>query len=437
MGCAFRGEYGCVIDTLVHVADALMGAPTGRKTLVYISPGVPYNFSMENLELDRDVRGLQTMFKNLQEANVNVYALDPSGLTAAGIIGDRLDALRMFAENTGGRATIATNTPWDAVPQIFRENSSYYLLGFRSTNAAKDGRFRRIDVKVARPDAEVRTRSGYYAPTTEKPSSKPAPVLTPTDKALSGGLPGGDLTFAASAVPVYVPAQRESAVAVTVGLRQPLDDRSGRMAVKVTAAAFDANDNWKQRGESHGTFDLNLPAGPRRELRYDLRQKLMIRPGHYQLRVAVEQGGEAGSVFLDLDVPDYARAPLAASGLVLAADPPQPSSSAPDVAGLLPLAATTLREFGPAARVTAFIRIYQGGSKPPAAVRVTSTILDEANRTNFEQTTFFESAKFSGRSVDYTLELPISELEAGAHLLNVEATIGHATLRRNARFTLR
>jgi VWFA-related protein len=437
IGCTYRGQYGCVVDTLVHVADALLSAPMGRKTLVYISPGVPYNFSMENLELDRDIRGLQTMFRNLQEANVNVYAVDPSGLTMEGIIGARQDALRMFAENTGGRATLGTNTPWEAVPQIFRENSSYYLLGFRSANPTANGRFRRIEVRVNRPNADVRTRSGYYAPTTEKPSRKPAPVLTPTDKALSGGLPAGDLTFAASAVPVYVSGQRESAVAVTIGLREPLDDRSGRTAVKVTAAAFDPNDNWKQRGESHGTFDLNVPAAQGQELQYDLRQKLMIRPGHYQLRVAVEQNGQAGSVFLDLDVPDYARALLTASGLVLATDPPQPSFSAPDVAGLLPLAATTLREFRPAGRVTAFVRLYQGGSKPPAAVRVMSTILDEANRTNFEQTTVFESARFSGRAFDYTLELPLSKLEGGAHLLTIEAGLGRSSIKRQARFVIR
>src|ERR1051325_11389069 len=92
------------------------------------------------------------MFRHLQQANVNVYPIDPSGLTMDGIISPRLDALRMFAESTGGRATLATNEPWTEVPQIFRENSSYYLLGFRSTDPTADGRFRRIAVKVNRPD---------------------------------------------------------------------------------------------------------------------------------------------------------------------------------------------------------------------------------------------------------------------------------------------
>src|SRR5262249_25269693 len=155
----YRGPAACVIDTLVTAADALATGPSGRKTLVYISTGVPYDFTMDNLELSDDLHGINQLFRSLQLANVDLYAIDPSGVTAEGIMSPRLDTLRIFAEATGGSATLFTNAPWNAVPQIFRENSSYYMLGFRSTNPAADGRFRRLDVKVDRSDVQVRTRS--------------------------------------------------------------------------------------------------------------------------------------------------------------------------------------------------------------------------------------------------------------------------------------
>ncbi len=106
---------------------------------------------------------MRATLDNLQRANVNVYAIDPSGVTGDGIMGPTKDWLRIFSEDTGGRATMNTNTPWEAVPQIFRENGSYYVLGFRSTNGTTNGAFRRVEVKVNRRDAEVRARSGYLA----------------------------------------------------------------------------------------------------------------------------------------------------------------------------------------------------------------------------------------------------------------------------------
>jgi VWFA-related protein len=437
--CSYRGKYrgiaACVVDTLMHAAEALVTAPAGRKTLVYISNGVPFDFSMDNLDASDEITAVQELFRSFQQANVNIYALDPAGLTTDGIVGPRPDALRMFAENTGGRATVGTNAPWDAVPQIFRENSSYYLLGFRSSDAA-NGRFRRIQVKVNRPDVEVRTRGGYYAPKAAKPSASPEPAVSATDKALRAGMPGGELTFGATAAPFFVPGQREAAIAVAVGLRQPVPARPSRETLEVTTAAFDAD--WKQRGGARQTVELTLLPGPQQVMRYDVLSRLLVRPGQYQVRVVAEQNGVAGSVFVDVDVPDFAKDALSLSGLVLGIDPPLPGASAERLADVVPVVPTTLREFRADARVTSFVRIYQGGSKPPSAVRVTSTIVDEASRSNFESTVFFDSARFmASRSADFRLDLPVARLEAGQHLLTIEATIGRTTLRRDARFTVR
>ena len=41
--------------------------------------------------------------------------------------------------------------------------SAYYILGYSSGNAARDGRFRRIQVRVKKEGLRVEARAGYYA----------------------------------------------------------------------------------------------------------------------------------------------------------------------------------------------------------------------------------------------------------------------------------
>jgi VWFA-related protein len=210
LGCKFRVTKNCLTDTLRNVASALQDSAPGRKTLVLVSSGVPYDFSFENLEAGDEI-------DDLQRANIAVYPFDPSGLTAAGIISARLDSLRTVADSTGGRPFIATNTPWDHVDQVFKENSSYYLIGFQPTSAVNDGRFRRVTVKVQRADAEVRTRSGYFSSNSRaRPSKKPVAPVTALDRAMASGLPTGELPLEVQVAPFALPAGKQTAVAITL-----------------------------------------------------------------------------------------------------------------------------------------------------------------------------------------------------------------------------
>ena len=117
---------------------------------------------MESLDVADQMSDLRRTVAAMQEANVNLYQFDPRGLQVAPAA--QSDQFGSLAVETGGRAISNTNTPWTLVSQMFRESGSYYLLGFRRTNTAADGRFHRLTVRVARQEAEVRARSGYYAP---------------------------------------------------------------------------------------------------------------------------------------------------------------------------------------------------------------------------------------------------------------------------------
>ena len=69
-----------------------------------------------------------------------------------------------MAEDTGGRAFFDSNSFGAVFDAVVNDTSAYYVLGYSSTNPARDGRFRRIKVRLKRPDLKLEYRSGYYAP---------------------------------------------------------------------------------------------------------------------------------------------------------------------------------------------------------------------------------------------------------------------------------
>jgi Ca-activated chloride channel family protein len=74
--------------------------------------------------------------------------------------------LRRIAEQTGGRTFFPQIGKELAAVygEIKAELSSQYSLAYESSNTARDGRFRKVSVLIARPSAVARTRPGYYAP---------------------------------------------------------------------------------------------------------------------------------------------------------------------------------------------------------------------------------------------------------------------------------
>jgi Ca-activated chloride channel family protein len=86
------------------------------------------------------------------------------------------DVLTNLAETSGGNAFFPVSTI--AVPDIYRmigaDLRNQYLLGYRPTNHATDGKWRKIKVSAQHIDRgkkseyAVRTRTGYYAPSTSR-----------------------------------------------------------------------------------------------------------------------------------------------------------------------------------------------------------------------------------------------------------------------------
>ena len=105
----------------------------------------------------------------LKASDVTVYVVGflqhqtQAGRTAQG------SQLRTIAELTGGQVFFPTTTKDvdAAYDKVLTELRAQYTLGYVSTNTKTDGRWRKVEIKLKRPDlksAKIRSRTGYYAP---------------------------------------------------------------------------------------------------------------------------------------------------------------------------------------------------------------------------------------------------------------------------------
>ncbi|MEO5739382.1 MAG: VWA domain-containing protein [Vicinamibacterales bacterium] len=78
-------------------------------------------------------------------------------------------ALRQLTNDTGGRAFFPAEirSLASVYGQIYDELSSQYTVGYTSKNGRRDGAWRRLVVRVARPNVQARTKQGYFAPTAQ------------------------------------------------------------------------------------------------------------------------------------------------------------------------------------------------------------------------------------------------------------------------------
>jgi hypothetical protein len=183
------------------------------------------------------------------------------------------------------------------------------------------------------------------------------------------------------------------------------------------------------------SLKFTLVPGAGDTLFYDVLAQLPAKPGRYEVRVAAHRAtdGMAGSVYADVVVPDFSKAPVSLSGVWLAAMPGPTGVPADAFAKILPIVPTASREFTRRDDVTAHFRICQGGDKPLVAVPLSVRIVNERDETVASSTGEIAVERFSTstRAADHRFALPLRGLEPGRYLLTFEATLGETTARRD------
>jgi VWFA-related protein len=191
---------------LMALAKAQAGLE-GRKAILLFSEGLQVPSSVEEV--------FQSAISEANRANVSLYTIDARGLdtgrdlAAAGAALDKAGrvsqqamakrgaggtsmdevqnddlvlstfksstqaALRELAESTGGTLIANSNDLGKGLDRVTSDLSSYYEIAYAPQSGEADGKFRKIEVKVARKGLDVTSRSGYFA----LPASDTAPLM--------------------------------------------------------------------------------------------------------------------------------------------------------------------------------------------------------------------------------------------------------------------
>jgi VWFA-related protein len=467
--------YLSLVDTLRGLIGSLATIPDRRKALVLIGVGMPFDgeaVMTDSSGLARQISAeLNECYREAQRANVNVYPFDSGGLRApydAAVVSVdpgnpgklNRDFLKTVADNTGGFAVTDTNDAVPGIQQALRENASYYMLGYVPANTRAAGRYRKIEVRVTTPGVTVRTRSGYFesSPPARKATGRPLPAASAT--ALEGLLPKTDLTMHLSALPLPAQGKKKATLAIVIGLiqRSPRRATAAVQEIDLRIEAYSPDGVRRAIRKQTVPVTLKRPGGGGL-VGYELLSSLELDPGRYHLRAAAESrvGGvtprpgvpavglfdpeedlrpRSGSVYTDVDIPDFLDAPLSLSGLAVIMRPAPVSGPPKAFARLFPDAPTTVREFYGDDQVAGLIRISQKAAAPAVPVTLTLHLANSRGTTIQEGTEQIPAAAFGTSHIaEHSFEIPVATLQPGEYLLTVTASVGNASATRQLRYT--
>jgi VWFA-related protein len=328
------------LEALRSVAEKLAHVQQ-KKSLIYFSSGMDRTGIENQSELraainaavrsnlaiyTMDLRGLQALVAGGEAQNASLRGTSAySGQATINALNSNFttqETLVTLASDTGGKAFLDSNDFGQVFKGVQQDTSSYYLLGYHSTNAARDGRYRRIVVKVKLPGVKVDYRRGYYAPADYQHSTKEDKELQLQEE-LASELPTTDL-------PLYLNAAyfrlEPNKFFIPLSLVVPGSEIPFARASERDKATLDVIgivlDN-----EHHPITNIRDTVKLAVDTSADVRKKnvqyntgVSLPPGKYHLKFVVRenQSGRMGSFETDLNIPDLKSVPLKMSSIVLA-----------------------------------------------------------------------------------------------------------------------
>ena len=312
-----------------------------RKSLLYFSGGI----QRDGIENEASLRAA---INAAVRANMAVYSVDVRGLQAVLPVGDAStgslrgqggfngsavqnnmqgnfasqEVMSTLSTDTGGTAFFDSNDFAPAFAKVQNDTSAYYAIGFHSSNPARDGKYRKLTIKITRPGIKLEYRPGYYAPADFKHSGREDREQELTDQ-LASDLPATD-------IPVYMDAMyfrlNENRFYVPVSLLIPgsqIPFVKGGDKDKATLDVIGTVIDEVKRPVGHvrQTVKLNLDqAVGARQKNIQYTTSFDLPPGKYDIKFVVRenQTGRMGSFEANVTLPDMKKAPLKMSSIVLA-----------------------------------------------------------------------------------------------------------------------
>lgn len=306
------------LAALQQAAQMLSQYPE-KKALVYIASGVPKTGVDNQSQLDATVNAAV-------RSNVSFFPIDARGLVAqvpggdatqAGSAGsglhsgaaqrsqkdafqDSQETLYTLAADTGGKALLDTNDLVAGFRQVQEQINSYYILAYESTNRAEDGKYRRIQVKLAPRLANLKAkldyRKGYFAPASFARMHE-GDKETQLQQALQSGNPITDLPLAVE-VDYFRMAKDKYFVPITVrmpGSALSFETKGSKRATALDFIAQVRDGKGRVADSVRDAIPLKISEETaaelaRKQIQYDT--GLTLPPGKYTLRFVARENGE-------------------------------------------------------------------------------------------------------------------------------------------------
>jgi VWFA-related protein len=419
-----------------------------KKSIVYFSSGMDRTGIENQAQLrnavDRavrgnvsiypmDMRGLQAVVPGGQAQSASLRGTAPYSGRATQNAFDSLsstqETLTTLAADTGGRAFLDTNDFGAVFRKVQADTATYYVLGYRSANPARDGRFRHITVRTSVPGVSLEFRKGYYAPRDFAHSNRDDREQQLVDE-LNSESSSTDLdVFLATA---YF-RMSESRYWVPVSLAVPGSEIPFTKGGDKEKAMLDiigvVRDELKRPvGNVRDTVKLNLDESQqvrRKNVQYETGFRLP--PGHYHMKFVLRENetGRIGSFETDVTVPDLRKAPIRVSSVLLGAQfkPAKKGDGnllARDGNELVP---SVTHVFAPGQHLYFYYEVYDPAhGRERKDIRVLTSIEFLQGKTKAFETKLVEARQLTApdrKAAIFQFDVPLAQLKPGFYTCQV------------------
>lgn len=353
------------LSTIENIIRGLKQLP-GRKIMVLVSDGFLLGSFRDGKYFD-----VRRITDSATKAGVVIYSLDARGLiaeagsmdasqpntTPSQLLGARMriertgieaqrDGIFALARDTGGTAFFNNNDMNIGLKKVLENTETWYLLAFEPNNSYRDGKFRKLEVRLPqRKDLKIRTRSGYFAPDgkaeikaireKEKQSEKdkeksPEKLAKDQQNAIQAQIRDGISTlFPQRGIPIQMTASflnlpdlgAMADVSAHLDAKQLKFDESGgryRASLEIIGFAFDEAGN--VAGSFSDTAGLNLKQETYEKALQNgiaYSKYVKLKPGFYQIRIMAREDGttQIGSASAWIEIPDLGKQQLTLSSI--------------------------------------------------------------------------------------------------------------------------
>jgi VWFA-related protein len=435
-----------------------------KKSILYFSSGMTKTGVENQAQLRAAVNAAL-------RSNVSIYSVDSRGLQAlppGGIassaslrgvssysgaaVQNDLDSnfasqetLVTISNDTGGKAFMDSNDFSKAYAKVQADSETYYVLGYRSTNPNRDGRFRHIQVKLNRRDVKLQHRTGYYGPRDFHHFTK-EDREEQLQEEMMAELPNTDLpVYLASGyfrtqeskfyVPVSIIVPSSALVAQRDKDRASLDVLGMVRDVATKFPVGNVRDNIKLTVEQTQTVSVGIapqtagtPVALRRKnVQYNT--GFLLPPGRYHLKFVVRenQNGRVGTFETDVVVPDMRKEKMKMSTVMLSSQKVpagKNSQSNPLVSNGQQIIPNVAHVFTPDQLMTLYYEVYDPArwTEKKDAIHLLTNIEFFRGKVKVYETALVEAEQLNvaGRkAAAFELEVPMKALSPGWYTCQV------------------